>query len=123
MAVNVGKIKFKVYSQIEQGHQWLKKFSAQVPVFACILGFTETALIQGISTAGATPQARLITAVADAEFLIKGVQSQPIFPLPPLTVGVSPVLITRAVVEKFSLPTYIFNAGLKRSPSVEILPT
>ncbi len=108
----------KVYTQIKQGTKWLEKYANTVPIFACILGFTETALIKGISTAGATPESRCFTAVADAEFLVNGVQSDPTFPLPPLNVGVSPVFITRAVVERFNLPTYVFNAGLMRSPSV-----
>ena len=108
----------KVYSQIEKGTKWLARFTHSVPVFACILGFTETALIEGISSAGATPESRRFTALADAEFLVNGVQPNPTFSLPPLNVGISPVFITRAVVEKFGLPTYIFNAGLRRSPSV-----
>ena len=35
--------------------------------------------------------------------------------------GVSPTVITRAVVEMFDLPVYVFNAGLVASPSVDII--
>lgn len=108
----------KIYTAEKQGQKWLNQYAGSVPIFACVLAFTETALIKGISTAGATPESRCFTAVADAEFLINGVQANPQFALPPLHVGVSPVFITRAVVERFNLPTYIFNAGLKLSPSV-----
>lgn len=109
----------KIYTQRERGKQWLEKYSHCRPIFTCTLAFTDTALIEGISTAGATVESRRYTALADAEFLVKGIESQPIFPLPPLTVGVSPTVISRSVVQEFGLPVRIFNAGLLQSPSVE----
>ncbi|WP_324281975.1 TIGR00303 family protein [Cyanobacterium aponinum UTEX 3221] len=108
----------KIYTQLEQGKRWLNKYINCLPLFTCTLGFTNTALIEGISTAGATVDSRRYTALADAEFLVKGVQTKSIFPLPPLDVGISPTFISRAVVEKFNLPVIIFNAGLLQSPSV-----
>lgn len=108
----------RVYTQIEQGQEWLRRYRGCSPVFACILGFTETGLIPGISAAGRTPEDRRYTAIADAEFLYNGPQLQPKYPLPPLTAGASPVLISRAVVEALSLPIYLFNAGLPQPPTV-----
>ena len=87
-------------------------------MLACILGFTDTCLIPGISAAGLTPDDRRYTAVADAEFLCRGVQPQSEYPLPPLVAGASPVLISRAVIEAFNLPIYLFDAGLPLQPSV-----
>ncbi|NJO41609.1 MAG: nicotinate-nucleotide--dimethylbenzimidazole phosphoribosyltransferase [Cyanobacteria bacterium CRU_2_1] len=108
----------RVYSQIEQGQAWLEQFRGCLPVFACVLGFTETGLIPGISAAGATPADRRYTAIADAEFLHHGVQPCPQYPLPPLNAGASPVLISRAIVEAQQIPVYLFNAGLPHPPSV-----
>jgi uncharacterized protein (TIGR00303 family) len=108
----------RIYTQPAQGHQWLQQYQGRRPILACILGFTATALIPGISAAGATPEDRKYTAIADAEFLLNGVQPKPQYPLPPLTAGASPVLISRAVVEAFDLPVYLFNAGLPQSPAV-----
>lgn len=108
----------EIYTQLAQGQQWLQQYRGRRPVFACILGFTATGLIPGISAAGATPEDRKYTAIADAEFLVKGVTPQPQYPLPPLTAGASPVLISRAVVEAFNLPIYLFNAGLPQPPAV-----
>ncbi|MGF1478019.1 MAG: nicotinate mononucleotide-dependent phosphoribosyltransferase CobT [Cyanophyceae cyanobacterium] len=108
----------KVYTQLDQGQKWLQQHRHRVPSFACVLGFTDTGLIPGISAAGATPESRRYTAIADAEFLINGPQPQPQYPLPPLTVGASPVIISRAVVEALSLPVYLFNAGLPVAPAV-----
>jgi uncharacterized protein (TIGR00303 family) len=108
----------KVYTQLEQGKRWLQRYRGSQPVFACVLGFTETGLIPGISAAGATPCDRKSTALADAEFLYNGPSPQPKYPLPPLHAGASPVLISRAVVESLSLPLYIFNAGLPQVPPI-----
>lgn len=108
----------RVYTQLKQGQKWLDDYQGCQPVFACILGFTETCLISGISAAGVTPEARKYTAVADAEFLYNGPQTAPQYPLPPLQAGASPVLISRAVLEALQCPVYIFNAGLLITPSV-----
>ncbi len=110
-----------VYSELQQGFRWLKQFSGTNPTFACILGFTATGLIPGISAAGATPQDREYTAIADAEFLKKGVQESYHHPLPILEAGISPTFISRAVVEAFNLPTYIFNAGLLHQPTIDTI--
>jgi uncharacterized protein (TIGR00303 family) len=108
----------KIYSEIERGRDWVGRYRRKKPIFACILGFTETGSIEGISAAGATPEARRYTAVADAEYLINGATKNTVYPLPPLVAGVSPVLISRAVTETFNLPVYLFNAGLPLFPSV-----
>ncbi|MEP0854660.1 nicotinate mononucleotide-dependent phosphoribosyltransferase CobT [Trichocoleus sp. DQ-U1] len=110
-----------VYTQIEPGHRWLQRYRGRPSVFACILGFTATGLIPGISAAGATPEDRQYTAIADAEFLYKGPQPQPQYPLPPLQAGASPVLISRAVVEALGIPVYLFNAGLPQPPTVPVI--
>ena len=108
----------KIYSQQQQSQQWLERFHEQMPVFACVLGFTETGLIPGISAAGATPDDRQYTAIADAEFLYHGAQPHPQHPLPPLHAGASPVLITRAIVTAQNIPVHLFDAGLLHSPTV-----
>ena len=108
----------RIYTQLDRGHQWLQQYQGRRPILACILGFTATALLPGISAAGATPEDRKYTAIADAEFLVNGVTSHPQYPLPPLAAGASPVLISRAVVEAFDLPIYLFNAGLPQPPAV-----
>jgi uncharacterized protein (TIGR00303 family) len=108
----------RVYTQLEPGQQWLKRYRGKSSALACILGFTDTCLIPGISAAGLTPDDRRYTAVADAEFLCRGVQARSEYPLPPLVAGASPVLISRAIVEALNLPLYLFDAGLPVQPSV-----
>lgn len=108
----------RIYTQIEQGEEWLRRHRGCLPVFTCVLGFTATGLIPGISAAGRTPEDRKYTACADAEFLYYGSARKPQYPLPPLAAGASPVLISRAVVEAFKIPVYLFNAGLPQPPAV-----
>lgn len=108
----------KLYTQIPQGENWLRQYQGKRPILACVLGFTETGLIPGISAAGATPVDRRYTAIADAEFLYNGPQVSPTYALPPLQAGASPVLISRAIVEQQDLPIYLFNAGLPHPPAV-----
>ena len=108
----------RIYTQIQQAHHWLNQYRGKRPAFACVLGFTETGLLPEISAAGATPDDRRYTAIADAECLVNGIQPHPKHPLPPLTVGASPTLISRAFVEALSLPVYVFNAGLPTPPAI-----
>jgi NaMN:DMB phosphoribosyltransferase len=101
----------RVYTQVSQAEAWLRKYQGKNPVFACVFGFTETALIPGISAAGSTPEARKYTACADAEFLYFGVEHEFKYSLPPLTAGASPVFISRAIIEALNIPMYLFDAG------------
>ncbi|OYD95631.1 TIGR00303 family protein [Nostoc sp. 'Peltigera membranacea cyanobiont' 210A] len=110
-----------IYTQKEQGEQWLRKYRGCLPIFACVLGFTETGLIPGISAAGRTPEDRKYTACADAEFLYYGPEHKAQYPLPPLSAGASPVLISRAVFESLKIPINLFNAGLPQPPAVPVI--
>ncbi|MFN6517891.1 MAG: nicotinate mononucleotide-dependent phosphoribosyltransferase CobT [Nostoc sp. CreGUA01] len=110
-----------IYTQKEQGSEWLRRYRGCLPVFACVLGFTETGLIPGISAAGRTPEDRKYTACADAEFLYYGAEHKAQYPLPPLAAGASPVLISRAVFESLKIPVHLFNAGLPQAPAVPII--
>ena len=108
----------RIHTQPSRGQVWLDQYMGQRPTFNCVLGFTATGLIPGISAAGLTPRDREYTAVADAEFLYRGHQPHPTYPLPPLHAGASPVLITRAIVDALNVPVQLFNAGLPHDPSI-----
>ncbi|MDY7013851.1 MAG: TIGR00303 family protein [Cyanobacteriota bacterium] len=108
----------RIYTEEKCGKNWLQRQQKTSARLACILGFTATGLIEGISAAGATPEDRKYTAIADAEFLVNGPQPNPQYALPPLTVGASPVLISRAAVEVLELPVFLFDAGLPQPPAV-----
>ena len=111
----------RICTQPTAAAAWLQRYQSQRPLLACVLGFTATGLIPNISAAGATPQDREYTAIADAEFLLNGPQPAPIRPLPPLQAGASPALISRAVVANQQIPVHLFNAGLCHPPTVDCM--
>jgi uncharacterized protein (TIGR00303 family) len=111
----------RVYTQPQLAAQWLQRYQGKQPIYACVLGFTETGLIPGISAAGATPESRQYTAIADAEFLVKGPGHVARYPLPPLDQGASPVFISRAVLSGQQIPIWLFDAGLPVPPAVSAI--
>ena len=97
---------------------WLAPWRASdrdVSLFLVLAG-TQTAEVEGISAAGATPEARKFTALADAELLLSGPGRQRNWPLPKLPAGVSPALISRVAVEWLGLRPLIAAVGLPLAP-------
>jgi len=111
----------RIYAESSRAQDWIRSVIGKRPLFCCVLGFTETGLIPGISAAGATSVDRQYTAIADAEFLYHGPALHPTYPLPPLQAGASPVFITRAVTAGQAIPVQIINAGLPHSLTVPCL--
>ncbi len=93
---------------------WLRQYTGKKPLFACIFSFTETGLIEHISAAGTTAQARQYTAIADAEFLASrhAQTSLQTHPLPPLKAGISPAAISRAILSQQNIPFQLLSTGL-----------
>ena len=81
-----------------------------------VLGGTRTAEWPGISAAGSTPVARRVTALADAELLLRGTARTRRWPLPVLPAGVSPALLSRVVVEALGLDPVVAALGLPHQP-------
>ncbi len=94
----------------EQARGWLRRYRGKKPHFACILSFTETSLQPQISAAGTSPNARRYTALADGEYLHSGKNSR--YSLPPLPAGVSPAVLTRAILTHCNIPLRLFSTGL-----------
>jgi NaMN:DMB phosphoribosyltransferase len=86
------------------------------PDVLLLLAATRTAEQEGISAAGATAAARRTTALADAELLLKGPSVAPRWPLPTLPAGVSPALLSHAVVARLGLQPRVAAVGLMRQP-------
>lgn len=90
--------------------QWLTRYQGQKPHFACILSFTETCLRPQISAAGITPNARCTTALADGTYLYSGPNHR--HPLPSLPAGISPAVLTRAILTYCDIPPQLMSTGL-----------
>lgn len=86
-------------------------------------GTTETALIDGISAAGAAPELMPHTPSADVEILEYGVPTvSPVTPVTP-TGCVTPAAVTRAVREVLEFDVTVVDAGLTRptgAPTVDL---
>ena len=81
-----------------------------------VLAATSTAEQDGISAAGATACSRRLTAVADAELLLDGPAASRRWPLPPLPAGVSPALLSHAVLPWVPLNPSVVALGLPVEP-------
>ena len=83
-----------------------------------LLAATRTAEREGISAAGATPESRRMTALADAELLLHGPGSSArLRPLPSLPAGVSPALLSHVAMSRLSMRPLIAALGLEHPPS------
>ena len=71
----------------------IKKNKNNFKIFLVIAG-TNTSQIPGISAAGINAKSRRKTALADAEFLLKGASKDHKYKLPLLNAGVTPALIS-----------------------------
>jgi len=101
-----------------KGYRRLKKWSNEFQNCSAllVLAGSDTAQVEGISVAGATPQARRYTAVADAEFLLKGPKGEKNCSLPTLPEGVSPALISHAACSLTGLSPLVLAVGLHQMP-------
>lgn len=98
------------------GSQLVARLRGLRPLFVCTIASTDTALVPGLSAAGATPELIPLTAAADAEVLayrrarcIDGVPCNPLGPP-------GPAIITRAALELAAIPHLIVNAGCRVVP-------
>jgi uncharacterized protein (TIGR00303 family) len=85
-----------------------------------LLAATETAAVPGISAAGTTPASRRQTAAADAELLLLGPAALRPHALPPLPAGVSPALISHAVLRGLGLldRLQVIDLGCAVAPAI-----
>jgi len=100
-------------------HERVKRWHENITnlAFFLILAGSQTAEIEGISSAGSTPVSRRYTAVADAELLLRGPMYPKRWPLPPLPAGVSPALISYVASSFLQIKPTIISAGLLQRPS------
>ncbi|HKJ58641.1 MAG TPA: TIGR00303 family protein [Halobacteriales archaeon] len=92
--------------------------TAKPPTFVLVAGNTETASIEGISAAGASPELARHTPAADAEVLTYGRPVRaPALPVSPSGCP-TPALITRAVRELVGFEASVVDAGLAEPTAV-----
>jgi len=96
----------------------LKGFATKNPVFVCVISYTATSEIFGLTVAGANPRLVKYTSAADAEFLYRGYCSC-IDAIPATPDGKpTPALITRTALQLARIPLLVVDAGSKVKPSI-----
>ncbi|KGF97384.1 Nicotinate-nucleotide--dimethylbenzimidazole phosphoribosyltransferase [Prochlorococcus marinus str. MIT 9302] len=93
----------------------LKKNINNFKIFLVIAG-TNTSQISGISAAGINAKSRKITALADAEFLLKGASKDNKYKLPLLNAGVTPSLISHVCSKLINVCPVIVPLGIGSKP-------
>ncbi|MDC2976822.1 TIGR00303 family protein [Prochlorococcus sp. AH-736-E02] len=93
----------------------LKKNINNFKIFLVIAG-TNTSQIPGISAAGINAKSRRITALADAEFLLKGASKDHQYKLPRLNAGVTPALISHVCSKLINIYPVIVPLGIGVKP-------
>ena len=93
----------------------VKKNIKNFKIFLVIAG-TNTSQIPGISAAGINAKSRRITALADAEFLLKGASIDHKYKLPLLNAGVTPALISHVCSKLINIYPVIFPLGIGAKP-------
>lgn len=96
----------------------IKKFATKNPVFLCVISYTATSEVPGLTVAGANPDLVKYTPAADAEFLHYG-RCKCIGVIPATPDGKpTPALITRAALQMADIPILVVDAGAKIKPSI-----
>tara|TARA_B100001248_G_scaffold137198_1_gene103048 strand:+ start:628 stop:1785 length:1158 start_codon:yes stop_codon:yes gene_type:complete len=93
----------------------LKKNLDNFRIFLIIAG-TNTSQIPGISAAGINAKSRRVTALADAEFFLKGASRDHKYKLPLLSAGVTPALISYVCSKLIKANPVIVPLGIGLKP-------
>ena len=81
-----------------------------------VIAGTNTSQIPGISAAGINAKSRRITALADAEFLLKGASKDHKYKLPLLNAGVTPALISYVCSKLINVYPVVVPLGIGVKP-------
>jgi len=97
----------------------LRPLASEAAVFTVVIGSTRTSTVPGVSIAGATPEATLLTPTLDVEYLLAGRPlSLDVIPVTPEGIP-TPALVTRASLGLAGdVPALVVDAGAHAAPRV-----
>ena len=96
----------------------VEKFLTKNPIFVCVISYTETSQVPGITFAGANPDLIKYTPAADSEFLYHG-KCFSISGVPATPDGIpTPALLTRTALSMGKIPCLVVNSGSKIYPKI-----
>lgn len=99
----------------------IEKFLTKNPIFVCVISYTETSQIPGITFAGANSDLIKYTPAADSEFLYHG-KCFSISGVPATPDGIpTPALLTRTALLLGNIPYLVVNSGSKIDPKIPFI--
>jgi len=102
----------------ERARSFIKNVSGKNCYFICVISYTETCEIPGITVAGAETELIKYTPAADAEFLYHG-ECKCIDTVPATPDGKpTPALMTRAALKSADIPLVVVDSGSKVKPDL-----
>lgn len=105
-------------ASLNQSCSRLNEFSTSNPIFICVISYTATSEIPGITMAGANGDLLKFTSAADSEFLYYG-YCKCINGVPATPDGKpTPAIITRSALLLTGIPFLIVDAGSKIKPYI-----
>lgn len=106
---------------INQTNSSITRFTTKSPLFICVISYTDTSVIPGITAAGVNVDFIKFTPAADSEFLYYGfckcIDKVPITP----EGNPTPAIITRAALQLADIPFQVVDAGSRIKPSIPYL--
>src|SRR5918994_1434659 len=107
--------------QCSQQSNVIDKFLTTNPLFVCVISYTETSQVPGITFAGANPDLIMYTSPADSEFLFHG-RCFSISGVPATPDGIpTPALLTRTALLLGKIPCLVVNSGSKIDPKIPFI--
>jgi uncharacterized protein (TIGR00303 family) len=108
----------KVVGNERKAENFIERVKGKDCYFVCVISYTKTCEIPGITVAGANPALLQYTPAADVEFLYHG-ECKCINAVPATPDGKpTPALITRAALKTTEIPLIVVDAGSKIKPDV-----
>ncbi|HEY6657626.1 MAG TPA: TIGR00303 family protein [Nitrososphaeraceae archaeon] len=105
---------------IVNGKHSIDILEANNPLFVCVIAYTETSEIPGITVAGANKDLIKYTPSADAEFLYYG-RCKCIDDVPATPDGKpTPALITKTMLDISNIPFIVVDSGVKVKPDIPL---
>ncbi len=99
----------------------IERFLTKNPIFVCVISYTETSQVPGITFAGANPDLIAYTPAADSEFLYHG-RCFSISGVPATPDGIpTPALLTRTALSMGKIPCLVVNSGSKIAPKIPFI--
>jgi uncharacterized protein (TIGR00303 family) len=117
--LNIGK--YSDIISINEGSHSIDSFSNKNTIFLCVISYTKTSELRGITVAGSKPNLIKYTPAADCEFLYYG-ECKCIDKVPATPDGKpTPAIITKAALHLADIPILVVSSGSKVKPLIPYL--